>query len=190
LADRDPPAIDTRTTSRLEVEQAVGTFEAPLTRYALHLVGDLETAREVVQETFMAMWLARRADLTGNWAPWLYAVCRNRAVDRLRKEHRMDTLDEPIGLEVEAPDPQPGARAEVLDDHRRVLAAIRALPARQREVLELKVQADLSYREISQVTGLTESNVGFLLHTAIRTVRDRLAVAEPGLKSTPTGARP
>ena len=52
------------------------------------------------------------------------------------------------------------------------------LPKNQREVLYLKFQSDLSYKEISEVTKLSVSNVGFLIHTAVRTIRKQM-LSEP-----------
>ena len=57
----------------------------------------------------------------------------------------------------------------------RATAILENLPENQREVIRLKVQNGLSYREISDVTGLSVSNVGFLLHKGIKTIRERLA---------------
>ena len=49
------------------------------------------------------------------------------------------------------------------------------MPANQQEVVHLKFQSGLSYREISDVTGLSVSNVGFLLHTALARLREQVA---------------
>ena len=51
---------------------------------------------------------------------------------------------------------------------------VAALPPNQREVVRLKFQSGLSYQEISGVTNLTVTNVGFLIHTAIKTIRRQL----------------
>ena len=48
------------------------------------------------------------------------------------------------------------------------------LPLNQREVVRLKFQNQLSYQEIAAVTSLSVGNVGFLLHTALKTLRSRL----------------
>jgi len=55
-----------------------------------------------------------------------------------------------------------------------ILEIIETLPRNQREVLYLKFQCDLSYREISSITNLSVSNVGFLIHTAVRSVRKQI----------------
>ncbi len=51
------------------------------------------------------------------------------------------------------------------------------LSPRQQEVLRLRLQAGLSYREIAEVTGLTVGNVGFHFHQAVRNLRDSLAIS-------------
>jgi RNA polymerase sigma-70 factor (ECF subfamily) len=53
-----------------------------------------------------------------------------------------------------------------------------SLPKNQREVVYLKFQCDLSYKEISEVTRLTVSNVGFLIHTALKNIRKQV-LSEP-----------
>ncbi len=55
-----------------------------------------------------------------------------------------------------------------------VLKILNTLPANQQEVLRLKFQGDLSYGEISRITNLSVSNVGFLIHTGIKTIRERV----------------
>lgn len=52
------------------------------------------------------------------------------------------------------------------------------LPTNQQEVIRLKVESGLSYREISELTGLSISNVGYLLHTGLTSIRTRLATIE------------
>ena len=54
---------------------------------------------------------------------------------------------------------------------------MRGLPNNQQEVVRLKFQNGMSYKEIAAVTELSVSNVGFLLHTALDTLRTRIAAA-------------
>ena len=56
----------------------------------------------------------------------------------------------------------------------KVLKLVNRLPINQQEVIRLKFQNELSYREISEVTGLTVTNVGFLLHVGIKRLRELL----------------
>ena len=67
--------------------------------------------------------------------------------------------------------PSPACEAERRDTHRRVLEALALLPRNQQEVVRLKFQNGLSYEEISRVTQLTVTHVGFLIHTALKKLR-------------------
>ena len=89
----------------------------------------------------------------------------------------MATASEDGVLERASAEPGPDAAAERSEGAARVLRALADLPANQREVLRLKFQHGLSYGEISGVTRLSVSNVGFLIHVGLKTLRQRLGDA-------------
>jgi RNA polymerase sigma-70 factor (ECF subfamily) len=62
-----------------------------------------------------------------------------------------------------------------------ILKILTTLPANQQEVIRLKFQGDLSYSEISRITDLSVSNVGFLIHTGLKTIREKVQ-SEPALR--------
>jgi len=157
------------------IEAALDRYEGPLVRYALRLTGDLEAARDIVQDAFLRLCRADPSQVSGGVGPWLFTVCRNRALDSLRKEGHMQTVSDSALESRVGTTPTPEAVAERHDAASRALAALQALPANQREVVRLKFQAGLSYKEISEVTGLSVSNVGYLIHTAIGRLRASLA---------------
>src|SRR4051812_48070548 len=110
------PAADDRQWIRA----AVGQFERPLTLYATRLPGDVERARDCVQDAFLRLCAQREADLRGRVAEWLFTVCRNRALDVLRKEARMTRLsDEQLQVRT-APDPPPPELIERRDSAAKV----------------------------------------------------------------------
>ena len=69
----------------------------------------------------------------------------------------------------------PAQKIENADTGQAVERLLACLSIDQQEVVRLKFQAGLSYRDISQVTGLSVSNVGYLLHTALRRVREQIS---------------
>jgi len=156
------------------VKMALGRFEGPLVRYAAGITGNVDAARDVVQDTFLRLCAADRAAVDSRLAAWLYTVCRNRALDVMRKERRMVPLTETHERTWASPTPAPSALAERRDDETQVSRVIATLPPNQQEVIRLKFQDALSYKEISAVTGLSVSNVGYLIHTAIKSVRRQL----------------
>lgn len=70
----------------------------------------------------------------------------------------------------------PSRAMEERERHAEVMTFLDRLPENQREVIRLKFQGDLSYKEISDVTGLSVSNVGFLIHTGIKRLRSLMGV--------------
>lgn len=62
-----------------------------------------------------------------------------------------------------------------------VMGALENLPERQQEILRLKFQSGLSYQEIARVMDLSVGNVGFIIHTALKTLRVRMLAAEGGV---------
>ena len=161
------------------VRSAVARFEGPLTLYASRLLRDAEAARDVVQETFLKLCAADRPTVDDHLAEWLFTVCRNRALDVLRKEQRMSQLREEQVHRCLSTDPAPLETLERQELGRRVLELMENLPANQREVLRLKFQNGFSYREISRISGHSVSNVGYLIHAGMKTLRGRLFDGQP-----------
>ena len=149
-------------------------YEGPLTRYAARITGDPDEARDIVQETFLRLCGEDRARVDGHLSEWLFTVCRNRAWDVRRKERRMRPLTEAAIESRESPDGAPVAAAEGRETTSAVLRVLAGLPDNQQEVIRLRFQNGLSYREISSVTELSVSNVGYLIHTAIKTIREKM----------------
>lgn len=157
------------------IRAAMEQHERPLVLYAARLLsGDVERARDVVQECFLRLCNQEEAELEGRATEWLYAVCRNLALDSRRKETRMSTLSEEQAAHTPADGPRPGDALEREDTLARVLAILGRLPAKQQEVMRLKFQHGLSYKEISRVTQESIGNVGWLIHSGIRKLREEL----------------
>ncbi len=158
------------------VRAAVARFERPLISYAAHLAGSLDVGRDVAQEAFVRLCSADRTQVEGRLAQWLFTVCRNLAIDHRRKERRMSLFNPETERETFASDgPAPDDAAERDDSVSLVLRRLGELPAVQQEAVRLKFQHGLSYRQIGEVLNLTPTNVGFILHTAIKTLRTKLA---------------
>lgn len=162
----------------MTLEAAREEHAAALTAYAASLLrGDWDRARDVVQDAFVR--LHRQSEREGGRLPspaaalksWLYTVTRNRAIDLIRKDKPMNAMIDVTTLSVSDASPDPAAAAERRDTQARLARVMDRLPANQREVIRLKFQADLSYREIAEVTELSVGNVGFLLHTGLKRLR-------------------
>ena len=162
-------------SQRLErIRSAIDQYQGRLIAFAVRITRDLESARDVVQDTFVRL-CQQDLDAIGDHLPaWLYRVCRNRALDIRRKEGHLEPIDETPEHAAGHSGSDPERLLETADDSSRVLAAVARLPPAQQEVLRLRFQEELSYKEIGAVTGRSVNNVGVMIHTAIRQVRQHL----------------
>lgn len=161
--------------SREWTEQVIATYEGRLTGYALQITGDLETARDVVQDTFEKLCSQSPEQLNGKLAAWLYTVCRNRAFDVRKKDRRMTTLTEGQAAAIPSLQPLPSVSASLNEEQAMVIAAVNRLPEKPREVFRLKFGDGLSYREISEVTGYSTGAISGYMNEALTTLRTTLA---------------
>lgn len=162
-------------SERLErIRSAIDQYQGRLIAFAARITGDLEAARDVVQDTFLRLCQQDLDAIADHLPAWLFRVCRNRALDVRKKEGPLEPLDETPEPTTDPAGADQHRLLENADHARRVLTAVAELPAAQQEVLRLRFREELSYKEIATVTGRSVNNVGFLIHTAIRQVRQRL----------------
>ena len=154
------------------IEQAMADFESSLIGYAAAILNDSDRARDVVQDTFIRLCQQDVAKVQDHLKSWLFTVCRNRALDVLRKDKRTQPLEEIRWKKVAGPDLQPDEQADLEERLSRVMKLLDRLSDKQREVILLKFQQGLSYQEIQQITGLKSGNIGFLIHTGLKRLRD------------------
>jgi RNA polymerase sigma-70 factor (ECF subfamily) len=127
-------------------------------------------AEDLTSQTFEKAWRARdryRRDLAG-FATWLLSIARNVAIDHHRSHREHAPLDEAA----EACDPaSPEEDHALRQDRARLAALLGQLADRERELLALKYGAGATNRAIAKITGLSESNVGTIIHRAVETLR-------------------
>ena len=154
------------------ITEALDRYERVLVSYAKEITGDLESARDAVQETFLRLSRQDVAALKPRLRPWLFLVCRNCALDHRRKVVRFsnEPLEEDEWLSDE---PSPPSRAIAAEDAGRLRELVAALPRQQRELIKLKFEAGLSYKEMAETLKTSVSTVGVQLHDAIKTLRQR-----------------
>ncbi len=139
-------------------------------RYRL---GHMADAEDLTARTFEKAWRARhryRRDLAG-FSTWLLTIARNVAIDHLRARQRYEPLD--VAAAVPSPDHTPEQQAVRGSEAQRLAALLATLEPRQRELIAMKYGADMTNRAIAHATGLSESNVGTILHRAVETLRGR-----------------
>jgi len=156
------------------VEDAIDQYQSALIGYAATLLHDADRARDVVQDTFIRLCNQEPEDVAVHLKTWLFTVCRNRAFDILRKDKRIEPINEIRWKKTASPENSPDHEIVARERYEEVMRHLKRLPDNQRECILLKFQQGLSYHEIEKVTGLKQGNIGFLIHTGLKRVRAML----------------
>ncbi len=124
---------------------------------------------DVAQEILMAVHLARHTyDPAKPFLPWFYAIARYRMIDSMRKLGRVSRHESAVEFlpdVAEAPAPEDASLSEELE------RTIQALPARQRQIIELTKVSGLSTKETAARMGMSESAVKVTAHRAYKAIR-------------------
>jgi RNA polymerase sigma-70 factor (ECF subfamily) len=182
-------------------EVLVRRHRTPIFSFLLRLTGDRGRAEDLCQEAFLkvvkasAGWQER-----ARFSTWLYAIARNLAVDEARRMafRRTEPLDpaspgDPHRPEPAAEGPGPDRLTDASLVRPKLEAALRALPAEQREVFLLREHAGLRFGEIAEVTGTPENTVKSRMRYALEALRAELAargIGPDAAPSTPQSAVP
>jgi RNA polymerase sigma factor (sigma-70 family) len=154
-----------------EIEALVAECGADLERHLRggkvrlpeHLVG------EVINDALLVVvYKLRRGHTLANAAAYLFAVARNAAIDRLRTRYAGGTPD-PTVTDGRIDEADMLASAEASHDLR---AAIRRLPRRQQQVIELRYLRDFTVEETARILGVAKGTVGPTTATALRRLKE------------------
>jgi RNA polymerase sigma-70 factor (ECF subfamily) len=138
-------------------------MEQPLFYYALKLVGNQDTALDVLQETWVrAMRGIRKLKDPESVRSWLYSVVHGIAIDQIRRERARQRVEEIHleGAEIADPGEFTGEEAQA------VHVALDQLSQKHREVLVLYFLEEFSLAEIARIVGCPEGTVKSRMHHA------------------------
>ena len=167
----------TRPLEPQTVEDWFVAYEAALIRYTHRIVRNADTSQEIVQETFMRLHAQR--DTVEQPRAWLFRTAHNLALNHCRSAKKIV----PLEFDTESPDSDPSIREELkpdehaqrMEDIQMTRDCLETLKDPHRELIRLKFEEGLSYKEISKRTGLSTGNVGYLLHHALKNLAGQLA---------------
>lgn len=179
-----------RRGERAAFEVLLRRHRAPLFTFVLRTLGtgDRARAEDLVQDTFVRVikgageWQQR-----ARFSTWLFTIARNLCLDSMRREkhRRAESLDQPAGDEdgralgdaIEGTEAGPERRAEASRLRPVLEAALAGLPPEQREVFVLRESAGVPFKEIGELTGVSENTVKSRMRYALEALRKALAAA-------------
>ncbi len=168
-----------------KMEAVMAEFESPLLRYAARILNNPVSAEDVVQNVFIKLFKAwpEGEHPTDKLKPWLYRVTHNEAVDYIRKESRLHDLHEKQAAEDQVVAYAGSDKAASVGEKRAlVLSLLHQLHPREQQIILLRLEEGLSYKEISAVTGRSEGNVGNVMHHAVKKLSEKIRNGSPSGK--------
>ena len=142
-----------------EFNQAVDIYSDGIFRFILKNIKDHERARDIVQDSYEKLWLKVSDVSADKVKSYLFSTAYHTMIDIIRKESRQVSMADPV--------PEKSGRDYQYSDLHEILEnAISFLPEDQRSVLMLRDYEGYSYNEISQITGLSESQVKVYIYRA------------------------
>ncbi|MEN8008226.1 MAG: sigma-70 family RNA polymerase sigma factor [Candidatus Krumholzibacteriota bacterium] len=148
--------------------------------YIRYRVGEAAVADDLTSITFHKALdrLPAYDPSRATFSTWLLVIARNVVNDHQRTRRRRQTLL--FGWFRERRPAQPDPEAILIGDEERdhLLAAVQALPERERDILSLKFAGGRTNRAIAELVGQSESNVGVIVHRALGKLRNRLGAGE------------
>jgi len=163
-------SMDALSTEELDWDALYADLAPRVFNYFRYRLGRESDVEDLTARTFEKAWRARanyRRDLAG-FSTWLFKIAQNVGNDYVNTWHNHLPLDAATEVAI---DDTPALHAERRSDLARLAALTATLPARERELIALKYGASLNNRLIAELTGLSESNVGTLLHRLVKTLR-------------------
>jgi len=161
---------DSSPTAAVEFEQLIHEYQGALIRYAYKILRNNETAQDIVQEAFLRY--AKNPPQYGvprQKASWLFRVTHNLCIDLLKRESKRSDVYEKV--EKPKPDFIPSEGIIAREGWEQLAVFLEKLSDNQRCVIILFFQEDKSYKEIAELTGLSLSNVGMLLHRGLKKLK-------------------
>jgi len=174
----DDDKLMQRTAAGDEVafRQLVARWEQPVMAFLVHMLGSVEEAEDLAQDTFLKVYdQAAKYQGAGRFRSWLLRIAGNKARSTLRRRKILRWVNFDLtSHDQAAPGDDPGQSLERQEAVDRVQAAVARLPERQRAAVVLKRFQGLSYQEIADVMDITTPAVESLLQRAAQGLRRQL----------------
>ena len=154
------------------MEELIGLWKMPLFRFFLRSLNHHEDAEDLTQRVFIRIYRSsERYQAKAKFSTWVFTIARNLLIDEIKKRNRRPQMvfDEHIEKVGDGEDRRSEELTEILIRH------LDSLPENHRSALLLRVQRELSYREIAEVMQTSEASVKTWIHRARLELRQSLS---------------
>ncbi|MBI2853111.1 MAG: sigma-70 family RNA polymerase sigma factor [Chloroflexi bacterium] len=163
------PGSTAELFGRLYEQYLPGVF-----RYVSYRVGDRNTAEDLTSDIFnkALMNFTKYDSKKAAFSTWIFSIARNALIDYYRGRGRRQNLQKEADTDLRASSISPEEEASRLEEIRKLHDCLSLLKPSEQELVSLKFGSEMTNREIAQIMGLSESNVGTILCRVVRKLRD------------------
>ena len=164
-----------------EINDLMELHQKPLLRYAQSIIRDADGAQDIVQDTFLKYLDFRKINEISNAKAWLYKVTYNMAIDIVRKKQRHHKLEEQV-KEFITPQKEVSPIELLQEQDRRewLQEQITLLGEREKELLQMKIFEEKSYKDIAASLNISVGHVGIALHRILKKLSSQLSQQSVG----------
>lgn len=170
-------ATDKRLVKRMKVgdtaafEELFCRYETRLIAYATRYIGSPDLAKDVCQEVFLKL-INRppRVLICDSLGPWLFRVTRNLAIDK-RRRRKFEIHEEEIDLPEASDGRNPLQSLTDKNDAEVIREMVCELPKELRDVVELRIDGDVSFKDIAVVLDIPQGTALWRMHRAVELLR-------------------
>ena len=139
--------------------------------YMCYKVGNIQLAEDLTAITFEKAWKSKHRfrKSKGTVQSWLFGIARHVVADHFRKPFREESLDSLINAGSDFSTVED--KVQRSQDFEAVSKIIQTFKKRDQEIIALKYGVELTNREIARLTGLSETNIGTILHRSVTKIR-------------------
>ena len=143
----------------IEYNKCVDDFSDGIFRFLVKSTRNEDLARDLVQDSFMKMWIRRKDIQFTKGKSYLFSTAYHTMIDHVRKHERMTNFD--------VQEQDGGITYDTYSDLKEILnKAVDRLPAIQKSVVLLRDYEGYSYQEVGEITGLSEAQVKVYIYRA------------------------
>lgn len=150
-------------------------FYSALTNYAYRYMKSREKADDMVSEVFYKLWNKRSSiAVTTSLQSYLFTSVRNKCLDQLRTEGRVNQCDDSLLIEFDSACATPLQYTVGEELRKKIESAIEALPKDRRKIFRMSRDNGLKYKEIAATLGISIKTVETQMGRALRFLREEL----------------
>ncbi len=142
-----------------EYNRCVDSYSDGIYRFVLKNLGDSDASSDIVQDTYMKLWIRRKDVDVNKTKSYLFTTAYHTMIDYIRKNKRTINMEDKHEKEIESFNQYTDLK-EILNE------AVEKLPDIQKSVILLRDYEGYSYQEIGEITKLTESQVKVYIYRA------------------------